>query len=148
MTDLAIARRTERRHWPMTSDAQDRLTDEVAELRRDAVTLAGGAGYDDVIRLPAAQAARRLETLAAVLDAARVVDDPGSVAIGRRATLLDQQGRTTTYSIVFPGDGDPSLGWVSADSPLGSAILGGRPGQTVEVDAPSGPWKTTILALD
>lgn len=147
MTDLAIARRTERRHWPMTSDAQVRLTDEVAELRRDATMLAG-ASDDDVIRLPAAQAARRLETLSAVLDWAQVVDDPGAAAIGRRATLLDQHGRTTTYSIVFPGDGDPSLGWVSADSPLGSAILGARPGQTVEVDAPSGPWTATVLALD
>lgn len=148
MTDLAVARRTERRHWPMTREAQERLTDEVAELRRDAAMLAGGASDDDVIRLPAAQAARRLETLSAVLDWAQVVDDPGSAAIGRRATMLDQQGRTTTYSIVFPGDGDPTLGWVSADSPLGSAILGGRPGQTVRVDAPSGPWTATILSLD
>lgn len=148
MTDLAIVRRTERRAWPMTSEAQRQLADEVADLRRDALMLAGGVSDDDVIRLPVAQAARRLETLSAVLEAAVVVEDPGAVAIGRRATLLDQHGRTTTYSIVFPGDGDPSLGWVSADSPLGSAILGTRPGQTVEVAAPSGSWTATVVALD
>jgi len=148
MTDLAIARRTERREWPMTSHAQRRLADEVAELRRDALMLVGGTSDDDVIRLPATQVARRLETLSAVLDGAVVVDDPGTVAIGRRATLLDQQGRTTTYAVVYPGEGDPSLGWVSADSPLGSAILGTRAGQTVVVAAPSGSWTATVVALD
>lgn len=148
MTDLAVARRIERRAWPMTSDAQRRLIDEVAELRKDAAHLANGDDDGTIIRLPAAQAARRLETLSAVLEGATVVDDPGFAAIGRRATMLDQGGGTATYSIVFPGDGEPSRGWVSADSPLGSAILGSRPGQTIEVDAPSGPWSATIIALD
>lgn len=149
MTDLAAARRAERRSWPMTADAQRRLTDEIAELRKDAALLAVGTTDDDgVIRLPAAQAARRLETLSAVLERATLMDDPDCVAIGRRVDLLDQQGRMTTYSIVFPGDGDPSLGWVSADSPLGSALLGARPGHTVEVDAPSGAWTAKVLALD
>jgi len=132
----------------MTSDAQRRLIDEIAELRQETTTFAPPVPGDDIVRLPAVQAAQRLDTLTEVLDNARLVDEPGAPAIGRRATVRDQQGRTTTYSIVVPGGGDPSLGWVSADSPLGAAILRARPGQTIEVQAPSGSWTATVVSVE
>ncbi len=145
---LATRRSAEFRGWPITSDAQRRLIDEIAELREQATTFAAPVPGDDIVRLPAVQAAHRLDTLTEVLENARVVDQPGAPAIGRRATVRDQQGRSTTYSIVVPGGGDPSLGWVSADSPLGTAILGARPGQTIEVQAPSGSWTATMVSVD
>ena len=52
-----------------------------------------------------------------------------------------------SYTIVFPGDGDPSRGWVSADSPLGSAVLGARAGESVHVAAPVGRWRVTVVAV-
>lgn len=148
MTDLALDRRIERRGWPMTSDAHRRLTDELADLRREATLLAGTMSDDGVVHLSAAQAARRLETLSAVLENASLDDQPGVPAIGRSATLRDAQGGTTTYAIVFPGDGDPSQGWVSADSPLGAAILAATLGEAIEVQAPSGPWSATVVAIE
>jgi len=145
---LATRRSADLRGWPITSDAQRRLVDEIAELRHQTTTFAVPVADDDVVRLPAVQAARRLETLTEVLENARVVDEPGAPAIGRRARVRDQQGRTTTYSLVVPGGGDPSLGWVSADSPLGIAILGARPGETIEVQAPSGAWTATVVSVE
>ena len=63
-------------------------------------------------------AARRLDVLSAVLDAAERIDEPERAVIGRRVTLLEPEGESVTYALVFPGDGDPAQGWISADSPL------------------------------
>ena len=68
--------------------------------------------------------------LSAVLDAAEQIHEPDRAVIGRRVTLLEEEGESVIYTLVFPGDGDPAQGWISADSPLGSAVLGCRPGDT------------------
>jgi transcription elongation GreA/GreB family factor len=129
----------------MTKEARHALIDEIAELRKDVAILAGAAPSDDgIVRLPAAQAARRLETLEEVLAGAELIDD-GRAVIGRRVELRDEDGESMSYTIVFPGDGDPSRGWVSADSPLGSVVLGARPGKSVHVSAPVGRWRVTVV---
>jgi transcription elongation GreA/GreB family factor len=51
------------------------------------------------------------------------------------------------YEIVLPGSGDPSVGWISANSPLGDAILGAQAGDIVDVDAPGGRWSVTVVAV-
>jgi transcription elongation GreA/GreB family factor len=38
-------------------------------------------------------------------------------------------------------------GTVSPTSPLGSALLGHKPGETVDVSAPRGSWRATIRAI-
>jgi transcription elongation GreA/GreB family factor len=38
-------------------------------------------------------------------------------------------------------------GTVSPTSPLGSAVLGGKPGDTVVVQAPRGSWRATIKSI-
>ena len=48
----------------------------------------------------------------------------------------------------FPGDGDPDRGWISADSPLGAAVLGCEPGDRVEVAAPAGRRVVTVLSIE
>jgi transcription elongation GreA/GreB family factor len=52
-----------------------------------------------------------------------------------------------SYSIVYPGAGDPARSCISADSPLGAALLGARPGATVEVAAPGGSWSAVVLGI-
>ena len=126
-----IAARAERPRWPMTREACDRLIDQIARLRQELTELTGRGLEEGIIRLSFATAARRLETLISVLDCADVTDTP-CAAIGRRATLGDEDGQAMEYRIVFPGDGDPSDGSISADSPLGRALLGARPGDLVE----------------
>lgn len=133
--------------WPMTAQAYDRLVDELSQLRRDIAYLAGQGFEEGIVRLPVAQAARRLATLESVVDAATVIDTH-CVAIGRNVQLQDDDGETMLYSIVFPGDGDPLQGWISADSPLGSALLGAQPGDRVVVDAPVGNWTATVVLVE
>ena len=133
--------------WVMTPEAHTALLDQLAQLRRDVSVLAGQGLEEGIVRLPIAQAARRLQVLTSVVDAAAITAD-SCVAIGRSVQAKDDDGNLMHYAIVFPGDGDPAQGWVSADSPLGSALLGAKPGTTVMVDAPAGRWNVTVLNVD
>ncbi len=136
------------RSWPMTAEAWSRLVDEIAALQRDVTIAAGERVEPGVVHVPAIQAARRLATLEAVLAAARVEDDPAIAVIGRRVTLVEDDGARHTYALVFPGDGDPLLGWLSVESPLGAAALGARAGDVVPVDAPVGRRYVTVAAVE
>jgi len=132
----------------MTREAIILLAGEVARLREDLVALTGRGLEEGIVRLPVANAERRLQTLTDVLGAAEVTGDAQCVAIGRRVSLRDDDGEPISCAIVFPGDGDPSNGWISADSPLGSAVLGARPGDACRVDAPAGSWSVTVVGVE
>lgn len=58
----------------------------------------------------------------------------GSVRIGATVTL-DMNGKTRVYDIVGSQESDPGKGLISHLSPLGAALLGKKPGATVEVEA-------------
>lgn len=148
MSATVASRDSVARSWPLTPEAWERLVDEIAQLRLDVASLAEQGLEEGIVRLPAALAARRLETLTQVLERAELAGDPSSAAIGRRITLRDDTGEATTYRLVFPGDGNPEQGWISADSPLGAAVLGARAGMIVEVAAPAGRWPVTVVDVD
>lgn len=130
----------------MTREAWFTLVDEVGRLRADVTSLAGQLA-DGVVDLAVIKAARRLDVLSAVLHAAERIHESERAVIGRRVTVLEPEGESVTYSLVFPGDGDPAQGWISADSPLGSAVLRCVPGDRVEVTAPAGPRIVTVLSV-
>ena len=147
MTELAIRRGSREQRWPMTAEAWFTLVDELGRLRSDAVSLAGELA-DGVVDLAVIKAARRLDVLSAVLDAAERIHESERAVIGRRVTVLEPEGESVTYTLVFPGDGDPAQGWISADSPLGSAVLGCAPGDRVEVAAPAGRRLVTVVSVE
>jgi len=149
MNESAIRQPSANRRWPMTGEAWLTLVDELGQLRIDVALLSGAGARDDgVVQIPVFKAARRLDVLSAVLDGSEKVHDPDRAVIGRRVTLLEEEGDSVTYSLVFPGDGDPAQGWISADSPMGSAVLGCEPGDRVEVIAPSGRRVVTVLSVE
>jgi transcription elongation GreA/GreB family factor len=118
-----------------------------AEARRATTATTGD---DGLVRLPTAQADRRLKVLRALLADAAGDDAPETAVLGRRVRLRDAEGAgdTATYALVVPGDGDPSQGWISVDSPRGAAVLGRRTGDRVEVASPAGRWFVTIVAVE
>ena len=87
----------------------------------------------------------RIRTLRHRLDSAEIVEEGGGdeVGIGSVVELTDERGETLTVEVSAVG-GD---GTVSPTSPLGSALLGRKPGETVEVQAPRGAWLATIKAI-
>jgi hypothetical protein len=149
MSEPAIRQPSANQRWPMTGEAWLTLVDELGQLRIDVAALAGaGAPHDSVVHIPVFKAARRLDVLSAVLDASEKVHEPDRAVIGRRVTLLEEEGDSVTYALVFPGEGDPIQGWISADSPLGAAVMGSTPGDTVEVNAPVGRRVVTVLSVE
>ncbi len=63
-----------------------------------------------------------------------------SVGVGSIVELADEAGEAMEVEI-------SAVGGVSPDSPLGSALLGAKVGDTVDVQAPSGSWKASVLAI-
>ena len=148
MNAPAIRQPSANQRWPMTGGAWRSLVDELGQLRIEVAALArAGAPDNGVVHFPVFKATRRFDVLSAVLDASEKVHEPDRAVIGRRVTVLEE-GESVTYSLVFPGDGDPVQGWISADSPVGAAILGCSPGDIVEVDAPVGRRAVTILSVE
>jgi len=82
-----------------------------------------------------------LSVLESELDRAKVVDieqlDPNVVTMNSRA-LLHIDGEEMEVSLVYPNEADWSEKKVSILSPIGTAILGYREGDTVEWEVPSG----------
>jgi GreA/GreB family transcription elongation factor len=148
MSDLAIRQPSANQRWPMTGEALRTLVDEIGRLRADVVTLAGASALNSgVVHLSAVRAARRFEVLTAVL-AAEEVQESNRAVIGRRVTLLEEEGESVCYALVFPGDGDPAQGWISADSPLGAAVLHSSPGDVVQVMAPAGQRVVAVISVE
>ncbi len=63
-----------------------------------------------------------------------------SVGVGSIVEILDSDGETMEVEI-------SSVGGVSPDSPLGSALIGAVVGATVKVAAPRGSWKAKVVSI-
>jgi len=87
----------------------------------------------------------RIRNLRARLDGAEIVEDASSdeVGIGSVVDVEGDGGQTMTLEISAAG----GAGTVSPTSPLGSALLGSKVGDTVEVQAPKGAWRATIAHI-
>ena len=83
------------------------------------------------------------EILFEKLDAAEVV--PASSIAADLVTMNSSvvyddaaEGAMATLTLVYPGEADIGMGRVSVLSPLGLALIGTRPGQTVVFETPDG----------
>ncbi len=86
----------------------------------------------------------RLRT--AVVVEANVAD--ATFAIGRTAEVLDHDsGNLHTWTLVGRSEADFADGKISAESPVGKALLGRSPGDVVEVETPRGPRKYRVEKL-
>ncbi len=94
---------------------------------------------------------REIETKlahAVIIDAQRSPTGDG-VEIGSTVHLRNlQSGKETTYTLVRPGEVDASHGRISFESPVGKALLERRPGDEVEVAAPSGTIRFRIERIE
>jgi transcription elongation factor GreA len=87
----------------------------------------------------------RIRTLRHRLDNAQIVEQASGeeVGIGSVVEITDESGEVMTVEVSAVG----GAGTVSPTSPLGSALLGHKPGETVDVSAPRGSWKATIKTI-
>jgi transcription elongation factor GreA len=57
-------------------------------------------------------------------------------------------GELLDYRIVGAGEANPAAGSISYSSPVGSALLGGRVGDIIDVEVPSGLLHLEILEIE
>ncbi len=90
---------------------------------------------------------RILELENLIRNAIVVEGKPGTEEVQIGSTLtVKTGGKSFSYSIVGSNEADPASGKISNESPLGSAFLGKRKGDTVSIDTPSGT--TTYIVSD
>jgi transcription elongation factor GreA len=110
--------------------------------------LSENAGYHQA-REDQSHVEGRVNEIKAALRDAVIIEEgaPDGVArLGARVVVEDEHGEMT-YSIVGPTEVNPGAGKISAQSPIGSALIGKRAGDTVTVAAPAGEMTLKVLSV-
>ena len=142
----------------LTAAQKEQLEAELAELegpKRAAIVEAikTARGFGDLSENFEYHAAKneqglleaRIRTLRSRLEGAEIVADAGTdqVGVGSVVDVEGDSGQKLSVEVSAVG----GAGTVSPTSPLGSALLGKKLGETVEVQAPKGAWTATIKKI-
>jgi len=91
----------------------------------------------------------RMEELETIMHSPDIIDEAetdGTIAIGSVVELIAGQ-ETKELTLVGEQEADVTVGRISADSPLGQALLGARAGETVMFEAPSGSIEFEVKSV-
>ena len=146
-----------------TPEGYKELTDELdyrksvkREEIKEAIATARSFGdlsenseYDEA-RNQQAENEAKIKELEALIENAVIVDeskiDTKVVSLGSTVIVLDvEEDEEIKYSIVGSNETNPLEGKISDRSPVGSALMGARAGQTVSVTTPAGVYELKIL---
>lgn len=147
---------------PISSAARAAIERELSDLRTEretvAVTLRGGGGdqtgdrADQADELERGTELARLDRRIAELEGRLregAVAGPArtdAVGVGSSVTVRFADGTETTFQIGEVAEvHDPTM--VTADSPLGRALLGCRAGDTVDYETPEGHTNAVVVSL-
>ena len=115
---------------------------ELAARLRDARAHGSPGDNEDVLAVheDVSVLGARIARLEELLRAAPVVDHvfDGGASLGCTVRVTGAGGRVAEYVLVGRRSDSPSLREVSSGSPVGQALLGGRPGEIVRVQLPDG----------
>ncbi len=125
---------------------------EVAKRIHDAKEMVGAQNtpeYEDA-RNEQAWVEGRILTLETIIQNAVVIEearDHQHVTLGSKVTVQNEKGERERYTIVGSAEADPKEHRVSNESPVGQALLGKSVGTEVEVEAPAGTLRWTIIRI-
>ena len=140
-----------KKQYQITEQGQTELAAELAELKanrgviaekiaaaRELGDLSENADYD-AARDEQGQAETRIVEIEDILLNAEIIEPKkgSKITVGAKVELK-VNGKTVSYQIVGPVEADPLEGKISNESPLGSALLGKKPGDTVEIETHKG----------
>ncbi len=143
----------------LSQSAYDRLSAELEELKTEgrpraskAIEIARAHGdlkenaeYDSAKEEQGKMEAR-IRQLTEMLRNAKVGEAPtgDAVAPGMVVTTVDEDGDEDEFLIGSREDRPEGLSVVSANSPLGQALIGAKVGETRSYAAPAGEFKVTV----
>ena len=127
---------------------------EVAEKIKVALSfgdLSENSEYDEAKNDQAILEAR-ITQIEEILQNAKIIDESELsnelIHIGSKVRLRDCEfDEEAVYQIIGSNEADPFEGKLSDESPVGSALLGHRVGDTVDVDTPDGTIKFIVLEI-
>lgn len=149
----------------MTEDGIQKLEAELLELRTSRLNdieekLATAISEGELSENPAYESALKEQAIAegrisAIEDALRtavVVEDDGDksgVRVGSTVQISEEgwDDEVEEYRIVGALMAAPSSGLISNESPIGSALLGARVGDTVAAETPGGELRYRIISI-
>lgn len=128
---------------------------ENTKNRRKPAIVISENDYSRLDRLAAAAAERMPEAsdeLLAELDRARIVSDTAfpadAVRMGSTVEFKPDTGAARTVSLVFPEEADIAEGKISILTPIGTALIGLKPGQSITWQARDGrQHELTVLSV-
>jgi transcription elongation factor GreA len=123
------------------------MVDRVAMARSDG-DLKENFAYHDA-RQDLGMLDGRIQTIEAMLPLAQVIEEApgdGSIRLGSKVVVEDEFGKSK-YELVGPSEVDISRGLISHHSPIGTALIGRRVGETVTFSTPGGERSTTVVAI-
>ena len=149
----------------MTQEGYDKLEEELEFLRTEKRTeiaerikvalgfgdLSENSEYDEAKNAQADNEIK-IATLENKLRYAKIIDeseiDTKTVQVGNIVKLLDMEyDEEVTYTIVGSTEVDLKENKISNESPIGSAILGAKKNQVVEIEVPAGVVKYKVLSI-
>ncbi|MBI2912735.1 MAG: transcription elongation factor GreA [Chloroflexi bacterium] len=125
---------------------------EVAQRIHDAKEMVGAQNtpeYEDA-RNEQAFVEGRILTLENIIQNAVIIEeahDHQRVGLGSTVAVLNHKGEREQYTIVGSAEADPKAGRISNESPVGLALLGKSVGDEVQVNAPAGVLRWTIVNI-
>jgi transcription elongation factor GreA len=147
----------------LSQAAYDRLKAELQELKQSGRARASAAieaarAHGDLRENAEYEAAKedqgkmesRIRQLEDILAHAHVGEPPSgeTVQAGMVVTTADEHGDESTFLLGSREDRPEGLAVVSAQSPLGKALVGARVGDTVRYEAPAGAFTVTVLGAE
>ncbi len=94
----------------------------------------------------------RIQELKYIIGNAIIIEEDGKpkdvVTVGAHVTIQEDDYPPETYHVVGAKEADPPNGKISHASPIGSALLNHRAGESVEAEAPGGTIKFKILKIE
>jgi transcription elongation factor GreA len=131
----------------LTTSGRDEVIARIAEARSHG-DLKENSEYDTAKNDQGLMEAR-IRQLKHIIDHAEVLEvgDSDVVLIGSVATVIDDDGDELDFFIAASENRVPGLLIASPDSPLGAALLGARPGDDVDYEAPGGTFTYHVKAI-
>jgi transcription elongation factor GreA len=131
----------------LTTTGREEVVERIAEARAHG-DLKENAEYDTAKNDQGLMEAR-IRQLQHLIDNAHVteVDDSGAVAVGTVATVIDGDGDEMEFFVAAAENKVAGMLLASADSPLGGALIGARPGDDVTYVAPGGTFTYTVKSV-
>ena len=128
-----------------------RIKDDLAEARAQG-DLSENDGYRSARRAHG-KCISRIKFLQNVLKYSRVIDTDalpkGQVTLLSKVGITNlSNGAKAAYTIVSPHEMNLQEGKISLKSPIGSALMGGKVGDEVTVEAPAATFKIRIDSIE